>query len=83
MWKLGDTPRDSAPLPYAANRSTLAVHRMQKSRKTTVLSVRLSADVKHRLQRAAKNERRSLTNMLEVAVLEYCDRRKPVEASRG
>jgi uncharacterized protein (DUF1778 family) len=44
-------------------------------RKTEVLTVRLSADVKSALRDAAKAERRSLTNMLEVAVLEYCQKR--------
>jgi predicted transcriptional regulator len=44
-------------------------------RKTAVLTVRLSPDVKDALQACAKLERRSLTNMLEVAVLDYCNRR--------
>ena len=44
-------------------------------RKTAVLTVRLSPDVKEALRAYAKQERRSLTNMLEIAVLEYCDKR--------
>ncbi len=44
-------------------------------RKTAVLTVRLSPDVKEALKARAKQERRSLTNMLEIAVLEYCDKR--------
>jgi predicted transcriptional regulator len=41
-------------------------------RKTAVLTVRLAPEVKASLQAAADAERRSLANMLEVAVLEYC-----------
>jgi len=44
-------------------------------RKTAVLTVRLSPDVKDALETCAKAERRSLTNMLEIAVLEYRDKR--------
>ena len=44
-------------------------------KKTTVLSVRLDPQIKDLLREAARVERRSLTNLLEVAVLEYCDRR--------
>jgi hypothetical protein len=41
-------------------------------RKTSVLTVRVAPEVKAALEKAAAAERRSLANMLEVAVLAYC-----------
>ena len=41
-------------------------------RKSAVLTVRLDPAVKATLRTAAETERRSLANMVEVAVLEYC-----------
>jgi hypothetical protein len=41
--------------------------------KTITLTVRLEPRVKKALASAASAERRSLANMLEVAVLAYCD----------
>ena len=41
-------------------------------KKTSVLTVRVAPEVKAALQDAADTERRSLANMLEVAVLAYC-----------
>lgn len=40
--------------------------------KTTTLTVRIEPKVKEALASAANAERRSLANMLEVAVLAYC-----------
>jgi hypothetical protein len=40
--------------------------------KTTTLTVRIEPKVKEALAKAASAERRSLANMLEVAVLTYC-----------
>jgi predicted transcriptional regulator len=49
--------------------------------KTSVLTVRVAPEVKAALQEVADTERRSLANMLEVAVLAYCGKshstRKP------
>jgi uncharacterized protein (DUF1778 family) len=42
------------------------------SRKTSILTARIAPEVKLALRAAADAERRSLANMLEVAVLEYC-----------
>jgi predicted transcriptional regulator len=44
--------------------------------KSSVLTVRVAPEVKASLQNAAIAERRSLANMLEVAVLAYCSRAK-------
>lgn len=40
--------------------------------KTTTLTVRIEPDTKAALAAAAKAERRSLANMLEVMVLDWC-----------
>jgi predicted HicB family RNase H-like nuclease len=57
-----------------------------KPRNSSVLTVRIAPDVKAALQAAAGAERRSLANMLEVAVLAYCGKsvstRKPERKSR-
>jgi hypothetical protein len=42
--------------------------------KTTTLTVRIEPKVKQALASAASAERRSLANMLEVAVLAYCSK---------
>lgn len=42
--------------------------------KTTTLTVRIEPKVKEALASAASAERRSLANMLEVAVLAYCSK---------
>jgi predicted transcriptional regulator len=44
------------------------------SKKTAVLTVRLLPAVKGALQKIAAAERRSLANMLEITILEYCER---------
>jgi hypothetical protein len=63
---------------YTAIHSTTAVCEMTRSpKKTSVLTVRITPEVRAALQRAAADERRSLANMLEVAVLSYCAARKP------
>jgi hypothetical protein len=43
--------------------------------KTTTLTVRVEPTIKEALSTAARSERRSLANMLEVVVLEYCKKR--------
>lgn len=43
--------------------------------KTATLTLRVPPEVKELLAAAAKADRRSLANMLEVIVVEYCDRR--------
>jgi len=48
--------------------------------KSSVLTVRVAPEVKASLQSAAIAERRSLANMLEVAVLAYCSRSKPAQS---
>ena len=42
--------------------------------KTVGLSFRVTPRLKHMLEAAAERERRSLTNMLEVLVEDYCER---------
>jgi len=49
--------------------------------KTSVLTVRVAPEVKATLQSAAIAERRSLANMLEVAVLAYCSRAEVVHSA--
>lgn len=44
--------------------------------KTIAATVRLSPDVKAAWEAAASHERRSLTSMLEVALLEYVKRHR-------
>ena len=48
--------------------------------KTTTLTVRIEPATKAALAAAAKAERRSLANMLEVMVLDWC-RDRPVDPS--
>jgi hypothetical protein len=43
--------------------------------KTDTLTFRVEPRVKRALQIAAERERRSLANMIEVMVLEYCEKR--------
>jgi hypothetical protein len=42
--------------------------------KTDVISFRATSDLKALLRAAADSERRSLTNMVEVAILDWCER---------
>lgn len=46
--------------------------------KTATLTLRVSPEVKDMLAIAAEADRRSLANMLEVMVIEYCQRRSIV-----
>lgn len=46
--------------------------------KTATLTLRISPEVKDMLANAAEADRRSLANMLEVMVIEYCQRRSIV-----
>jgi uncharacterized protein (DUF1778 family) len=41
-------------------------------RKSATLTIRLAPGFKDTLRAAAESERRSLANLVEVAVLEYC-----------
>jgi hypothetical protein len=62
---------------YTASRSSNAVYVMARLPiKSSVLTVRVAPEVKASLQSAAIAERRSLANMLEVAVLAYCSHAK-------
>jgi hypothetical protein len=62
--------------PYTADTSITAVQAMTLPiKKTAVLTVRLPPKVKASLKAAADAERRSLANMLEVVVIEYCEKR--------
>lgn len=61
---------------YTAHSIINAVHSMPRTaRKTSVLTVRIEPEVKEMLGAAAKAERRSLANMLAVAVMAYCENR--------
>lgn len=44
------------------------------STKTATLTFRFDPQVKEALRTAAQKERRSITNMVEVLVLDYCGR---------
>lgn len=46
---------------------------MKRDSTPTPTSFRLSEDIKRLLSEAAKRERRTLTSMVEVAVLEWCE----------
>jgi hypothetical protein len=47
----------------------------QNQTKSATLTLRVPPEVKQLLAAAAKADRRSLANMLEVIVVEYCERR--------
>lgn len=49
-----------------------AIHTYMQAEKTTGLSFRVTAKTKRLLEAAARHERRSLTNMLEVLVEDFC-----------
>jgi hypothetical protein len=49
-------------------------------RKTEAINLRMSPAVKDLLRSAAEREHRTLSNMLEVLILEHC-RRNSIEAS--
>ena len=46
------------------------------SRKTSILTVRLAPEVKDALRSSALAERRSLANIVEIALLEYYTKHK-------
>ena len=54
--------------------------------KSTTLTLRIDPDVKEALRTAAEQEHRSITNMVEVLIREYCERNdiaiKGIEAAR-
>jgi len=56
---------------------------MPKLAKPKPTSFRLSDDVKRLLDAAARRERRTLTSMVEVAVLEWCDNHGISEKRKG
>ena len=51
-----------------------AIHRHMNAEKTVGMSFRVTPRTKRLLAAAAQHERRSLTNMLEVLVEEFCVR---------
>lgn len=53
-----------------------AIHRQMDAEKTVGMSFRVTPRTKRLLAAAAEHERRSLTNMLEVLVEEFCARNK-------
>lgn len=53
-----------------------AIHRQMDAEKTVGMSFRVTPRTKRLLAAAAEHERRSLTNMLEVLVEEFCVRNK-------
>ena len=58
---------------------------MQRATKPKPTSFRLSPDVKQLLATAARKERRTLTSMLEVAVIAWCEEhgiRVPLKGGR-
>jgi len=46
---------------------------MTNARKTEAVNLRMAPDVKELLRLAADREHRTLSNMLEVLVLQYCE----------
>jgi hypothetical protein len=44
--------------------------------KTTTLSFRIQPEIKQALRTAAAREHRSIANMVEILILEYCERNK-------
>lgn len=48
---------------------------VREQTKTATLTLRVPPEVKELLAAAAKADRRSLANMLEVIVIDYCKRR--------
>ncbi|MFQ5643982.1 MAG: hypothetical protein ACE5FQ_09805 [Thiogranum sp.] len=42
--------------------------------KTTTLTFRIEPELKEALRTAAQNEHRSIANMVEVLIRDYCDR---------
>ena len=48
---------------------------MTSARKTEAVNFRMAPDVKELLRLAAEQEHRTLTNMLEVLVLQHCEQR--------
>lgn len=46
---------------------------MADHRKTEVVNLRMTPQVKALLREAAANEHRTLTNMLEVLIIDYCN----------
>jgi hypothetical protein len=55
----------------------MRAHRQQRPRrKTATVSFRFEPDVKAAAEQAAARERRSLTGLIEVLILEHCKRLK-------
>lgn len=47
---------------------------MQPPRKTEAVNLRMTAEVKELLRAAAERDHRTLSNLLEVLILEHCQR---------
>lgn len=54
-----------------------------KEIKSTTLTVRIQPDVKEGLRAVAERERRSLANMIEVMIRDYCERNDVVIKNPG
>ena len=50
--------------------------------KTAILSLRIEPGLKEALRAAAEQEHRSIANMVEVMILEYCGRNRIVISER-
>jgi uncharacterized protein (DUF1778 family) len=48
---------------------------MTSAKKTEAVNFRMAPDVKELLRLAAEQEHRTLTNMLEVLVIQHCEQR--------
>ena len=63
----------SVPIVISQNQRVMATSRRPKI-KTATLTVRLDPKVKVAAEAAAEYERRSLTSLLEVLILDHCRR---------
>lgn len=54
--------------------------RLMTERKTEAINLRMAPGVKELLRRAAQHEHRTLSNMLEVLILDYCRVKNLMEA---
>ena len=54
---------------------------MRTKTKTEVATIKLTPECRHAREAAATSERRSLANMFEVAILEYCQQHGIVAVS--
>ena len=77
MFLLSRWLRPTAGCLYTnANAQTLAGHAMRfTDTKSETLNLRVSPTFKQVLKEAADHEQRSMVNMLEVLLVDYCDRK--------